>query len=132
MSWADEPTCAAHRWRWVRTWNDIGYRECWLCGYCGPVVSRGEAGEVEKVGPKVGPTYLPTNPAADMDRPAATPGRQRSRPTRAAAALRFDAVVAELATGAKAPEIAAKLCISEARVYQIQRVVRKRLQEVAS
>lgn len=113
MSWADEPRCENHRWRWVQTWHDRGFRECWLCGFCGPVTS--SLAPVESV-----EIVESVDPVVDMNRPAAAPGRQRSRPTRAAAAMRFDAVTAELRNGVKPEAIAAQFSISRARVYQIR------------
>lgn len=33
-----------HRWRWVRSWHEIGCHECWRCGATGPVSEgKGEA-----------------------------------------------------------------------------------------
>lgn len=82
-TWLDAPPCATHSWRWVPTWANLGFDECWRCGVTGPV--REGAAMSENESPVGGSTVaaegeVSTPAALPVDKPEAAAGANGSLP----------------------------------------------------
>lgn len=111
-SWLDAPPCSTHSWRWVPTWTNIGFDECWRCGVTGPV----REGSPLPVAGVVSESRVAVSAEdAPIDAFVAVKWAKNGD-----SAERNAAVLAALAAGDRAVVIAKRFGITAARVYQIK------------
>lgn len=138
-TWLDAPTCTTHAWRWVPTWANVGFDECWRCGVTGPV--REGTAPLEVGAPVDDPIAVPADVPATprLGRPALPPVAVTPRAEHlavkglrgGAAAARDAQIRACLIRGDRAVVVAKQFGISLARVYQIK-VAAKRQEPVGA
>lgn len=128
-------TCAerGHSWHWVRTWHDVGFRECSRCGQTPPFAHRDPIVAPNVATPSPQPAAPTPQHYADAPDKAAAPAQSPAAPraggawssTRAQRAERDADICRRMALGESSKAVAALHKVHFSRVSQILKAAKK-------